>query len=123
MMGLACPETGPAGQVAGKALRPAGEGAGGIPRENHAFSVRAAIVENVSVPICVIARQTEQYRCRAGEARDAAFLCTVGWLIRNALTLFEIAAGYVCLRSAGDRATHLQISLTRWSARRPCRSR
>jgi hypothetical protein len=112
-----------AGHGARKPPRSAAEGTCGIPRENSALSGRAAIIENVSVPICVIARQTEQYRCRAGEARDAAPDHEADWLIRNALTLFEIAAGYVCLRSAVDRATHLQVSLTRSSARRPCRSR
>jgi hypothetical protein len=94
-MELACAKMKLAGQCAGEPLHSPGPGACGIALENHAIFGRAAIAENMSVPVCVIVRQTQQYRCRMGEARGPALISEFGWLIRNPLTFFETAPGYL----------------------------
>jgi hypothetical protein len=91
-MGLVRPKMGLSGQragVAGRSSRPPGQATCGIALENHANCGRAVLGEIVPVLVCLIARLTQQYRCRGGADATFASSPDVGWLIWNALTFWD----------------------------------
>jgi len=70
-------------QRGGRAGKPSSSGdrrTSGIPFEIHANFVRAATGKDVAVLLCVMARLTQQYRCRGEGNGASASNPELGWL-------------------------------------------
>jgi hypothetical protein len=95
----------------GEPSRSRGSKASDIARKYHANLDRAALVGIVPMLTCVIARSTQQYRCRAW--RNEPFIQNpyAGWLISNALIFCDDASSFVGWPRQPRAVTRVQISL------------